>query len=320
MARDLISNLSDWNLVYDEQDIRGREAFSDDGVQLGTVTDLIADTDAEAIVAIVLDNGQEYPADLIDIEKDRVRVHASGMRSTGAAAAVPVVTVVADPAPTTAFSGTDAAYAGAPSASFSGTDAAFAGAAAAGTAGAYAWTDHDRDFFAARRSTYGGRAWDDTLETDLRRDYETHYGEGTWERIKAGARDGWESTKDAVSGALTSAENVLAGDGAGDLGDRDWTTDWDGDEAYFRDAHTRTYAGTAYDDYAPFYKYGYESGRRSTYEGRDWDSLESDMRLDYEGRYGEGTWERVKDSVREGFQRARNAVTGGADGARTTPY
>ena len=51
MARDLISNLSDWGLVYDEQDVRGRDAYSTDGSKLGEVRDMVADTDAEQIVA-----------------------------------------------------------------------------------------------------------------------------------------------------------------------------------------------------------------------------------------------------------------------------
>lgn len=309
MARDLISNLSEWGLVYDEQDIRGRDAFAEDGTRLGMVTDLIADTDLRQIVAIVLDGGREYPADLIDIEADRVRVH------TPSAPVAASVVVVDEPAPA----------------------APLAAAALVGTSG-YVWSDTDRAFFDGRRSAYADRVWDDSLEADLRADYDAEHGPGMWERIKANVREAWDDTKagasevwqdtkdvadaawDDTKDVAARAENAVTG---GDDGNRDtpyWADDWAKDDVYFRDWHGRAHAGSDYADYEPFYKYGYESGRRDAYVGRDWDSLETDMRADYEGRYGAGTWERVKDSVREGFQRARNAVTGGGDANRATPY
>lgn len=40
--------------------------------------------------------------------------------------------------------------------------------------------------------------WDDKLEGDLRKDWESKHGEGTWERIKAAVRHGWDSAKRAV--------------------------------------------------------------------------------------------------------------------------
>ncbi|MCA0269473.1 MAG: PRC-barrel domain-containing protein [Bacteroidetes bacterium] len=287
MARDLISNLPEWGLVYDEQDIRGREAFDEDGTRLGMVTNLVADTDLRLIVAIVLDGGREYPADWVDIEPDRVRVHTS---SAPAVAAVVV---------------------GTPALVMVGGNG-------------YVWSDADRAFLDARRSAYAGRAWDDSLEADLRADYDADHGEGMWERVKAnvreawidtksGAREAWEETKDAADKAwdgtkkaVESAEHALVGHESSPPAD-----DWARESAYFRDWHDRTHAGSNYADYEPFYRYGYESGRRDVYLGRDWDSLEADMRTDYEGRYGVGTWERVKDSVHEGFQRARNAIAGG---------
>lgn len=337
MARDIISNLSDWGLVYEEQDIRGREAVDENGNRLGMVTDLIGDTEVERIVAIVLDGGREYAADLVDIDKDRIRIRAT--------------------AGTDASADATGAYAGQSSSAY------VAPMAAAGSAGAmsYAnWSDDDRSYFEERRSHYRGRAWDDSLEADLRRDYSARYGASGWDRFKASVREGWEDTKDAVSDAwdatkhaadraedkidgldgvhnerdgldgaiATGAERVAAGtaatwdaatDAGSDMG-RSMTDDWGTHDTYFRETHARQHAGTDYSEYEPFYKYGYESGRRDAYATRSWDDLEGDMRADYEGRYGAGTWDRVKGSVSEGFQRARNAVTGGADDNRTTPY
>ncbi|MBE2185487.1 MAG: PRC-barrel domain-containing protein [Rhodothermales bacterium] len=293
MARDLISNLPEWGLVYDEQDIRGRVAYAEDGTRLGMVTDLIADTDVRLIVAIVLDGGREYPADLVDIESDRVRVHTPSAPVEAAVEvneSIPATPVVV---------------------------------AVVGTTGV--WSDADRAFLDARRSAYAGRAWDDSLEADLRADYDADHGEGMWEHIKnrvreawndtkSGAHEVWEDTKDLADKAWDGTQKAAASAEHALTGNHDSSSpsdDWAREDAYFRDWHGRFHPGSSYADYEPFYRYGYESGRREAYLGRDWDSLEADMRTDYEGRYGVGTWERVKDSVHEGFQRARNAITGG---------
>lgn len=222
MARELYSALDGWDLVYDEQDARGRDAFDAAGTRLGTVTDMVADTDAERIVALVLDTGAEIDADRVELQNDRVIVQ-------GDVAATPHygegshlrVRTIHTPDPGVTVSGTDAAYA--------------AGAASASVP--YGTYDDDVAYF--------------------RSDFETQYGT---------------------------------------LGGR-------------------------YEDYEPAYRYGYDLGRHDAYTERVWDDqLESDLYQDYEGRYGTGTWERTKAAVKSGFQRARNAITGGDDGRTSTPY
>ena len=59
----------------------------------------------------------------------------------------------------------------------------------------------------------------------------------------------------------------------------------------------------------PAYAYGLTA--RSAYDG-DFDTHEASMRSDYESRYGgsgDSMWDDVKDAVRHGFTRARNAVS-----------
>lgn len=222
MARELYSTLDGWDLVHDEQDARGREAVDASGTRLGTVTDMVADTDAARIVALVLDNGTEVDADRVELHNDRVLVQGgvSGTPHYGEGSHLRARTVSGDTYATT--SGADAAYA--------------AGAATAGALGMRRYDD-DVDYF--------------------RNDYATKYGT---------------------------------------LGGR-------------------------YEDYEPAYRYGYDLAGNDLYRGRDWDDqLEADLYGDYEGRYGVGTWERMKSAVRSGFQRARNAVTGGDDGRTSTPY
>ena len=67
MARQPLSELDDWELVYDEQDLRGRVLLDAEGRPLGTVTEMMVDTDAERVEAIVLDNGREISASAFQI-------------------------------------------------------------------------------------------------------------------------------------------------------------------------------------------------------------------------------------------------------------
>jgi len=80
------------------------------------------------------------------------------------------------------------------------------------------------------------------------------------------------------------------------------------DDTYYRNDWQTNYAsqGGTYDDYAPAYRYGYEMRRDPRYQGRDWNAVESDLRSDWDTRYGSSgasTWERMKAAVRSGWNR-----------------
>lgn len=76
-----------------------------------------------------------------------------------------------------------------------------------------------------------------------------------------------------------------------------------------RDFQTRYgSSGGRYEDYEPAYTYGYNAANDPRYQGRNWDEIESDLRNDYGRRYPNTTWERVKDSIRYGWDK----VTGRA--------
>ncbi len=236
MARELYSDLDGWDLVYDEQDARGREAVDSDGTRLGEVTDMVADTDAQRIVALVLDDGTHIDADRVELQADRVVVQsgATGEPSYGTGSHLRVRTVHtgdmdADPMssgdmemPQT-VSGTDAGYA-------YGAGSAMTGAAMSGTGasmgGMRRFEDYDADFRSdyardygmsggtyeevmpayrygydlGSHETYRSRTWDDSLEGDLSRSYETQYGEGTWERIKHAVKSGFDRAGNAITG------------------------------------------------------------------------------------------------------------------------
>jgi len=80
------------------------------------------------------------------------------------------------------------------------------------------------------------------------------------------------------------------------------------EDTYYRNDWETNYAslGGTYDDYAPAYRYGNEMRRDARYQGRNWDDVESDLRSDWDTRYGgsgSSTWERMKAAVRSGWNR-----------------
>lgn len=67
MARVPLSQLTDWNIVNESQEIRGLRLEDGQGRVLGLITDLIVDQEAGYVDAILLDTGKEVSADDIDI-------------------------------------------------------------------------------------------------------------------------------------------------------------------------------------------------------------------------------------------------------------
>jgi len=134
--------------------------------------------------------------------------------------------------------------------------------------------------------TYRDRDWND-VEGDLKNDWHGKYGTtheaSAWERIKAAVRHGWDT---------------MTGE----------TTDRTDDDSYYRTHWSNMYAasGSSYDELAPAYRYGTEMRSNSKYSGRAWDDVESDLRTDWDTRYGKdgvSTWDKMKAAVRHGWDR-----------------
>ena len=59
------------------------------------------------------------------------------------------------------------------------------------------------------------------------------------------------------------------------------------------------------------YQYGYDAGRSERYRGREFEEVEAQLRGEYEERHREGRggiaglWERLREEIREGWNRAR---------------
>jgi hypothetical protein len=133
--------------------------------------------------------------------------------------------------------------------------------------------------------TYRDRSWDDA-ESDLKKDWHSRYGTpdepSAWERIKAAVRHGW----DKMTGDTTRDE-----------------------DSHYRTHWSSTYAasGTRYDDMAPAYRFGAAMRNDARFRNSDWSDVENDLHIDWEerhGRDGAAAWDRVKEAVRHGWDRA----------------
>lgn len=67
-----LDTLSDWQLVHEDQDIRGYPVRSVTGEEYGKVEDMLVDKDAEHVLAVRMDDGRLVAADHLDIKDDHV--------------------------------------------------------------------------------------------------------------------------------------------------------------------------------------------------------------------------------------------------------
>jgi stress response protein YsnF len=82
------------------------------------------------------------------------------------------------------------------------------------------------------------------------------------------------------------------------------------DDSDFRNNFRTVYANTGmrYEQYAPAYQYGSQLRSNQQYSGRDWDTIETDVRRDWESRNPGSSWERMKNAVRYGWERVKQSV------------
>lgn len=88
------------------------------------------------------------------------------------------------------------------------------------------------------------------------------------------------------------------------------------EDAYWRENYkTRPYveSGAAYDEYAPAYRYGWES--RTKYQGRKFDEVESDLGRDWDRAKGKSSlqWEKAKNATKDAWHRVERAIPGDFD-------
>jgi len=74
MARVRYSDTRDWELMDSDHDLRGRDLWDAHGHRLGRIEDLVVDTSAQRVDAVVVDSGEEYLAEHLSIGEDAVYV------------------------------------------------------------------------------------------------------------------------------------------------------------------------------------------------------------------------------------------------------
>lgn len=74
MPRLPLSDTRDWELVRSDQDLRGQPLWDAHGHRLGTIEDMIVDTQTERVSAVVLDTGDRFSAHDLSVGDDAVYV------------------------------------------------------------------------------------------------------------------------------------------------------------------------------------------------------------------------------------------------------
>ncbi len=128
-------------------------------------------------------------------------------------------------------------------------------------------------------------------------------------RVSKEATQKTQKVKDTVRRTEVNVENL------GNQGATNMSTQGNIDDD-FRSDFTRNYGstGVSYDTYAPAYRYGYDMASDPRYQGRNFSEVEQDLRSDYGRGYPNSTWEKMKDSIRYGWDK----VTGKSSSATTS--
>ncbi len=72
MALRKLSELNEWRVSNHNEDIRGKVLYERDGDRVGKIDDMLVDTDAKLARTVILENGERFSVDDIDIESDGV--------------------------------------------------------------------------------------------------------------------------------------------------------------------------------------------------------------------------------------------------------
>ncbi len=128
-------------------------------------------------------------------------------------------------------------------------------------------------------------------------------------RVGKEASERTETIRDTVRRTDVEVEN-LTGTETTATGPTGAAGNYDADyRKHFASAYP---AGSAsYNDYAPAYNYGSQVANDPRFKGRSYSEVESQLREDYGRQYPNSTWEKMKDSVRYGWDK----VTGKASSA-----
>lgn len=85
-------------------------------------------------------------------------------------------------------------------------------------------------------------------------------------------------------------------------------SDYDAHVTAFQTHHASSYGTGSYDDYAPAYRYGYETAHDDDYRNRAYVDAEDDLRTAYGTTYADRDFDADRKAVRYGYTRAQHAT------------
>ena len=122
----------------------------------------------------------------------------------------------------------------------------------------------------------------------------------------------------AVAGPIGAAVGIVAGAVAGGLAGKGIAEKIDptAEEAYWRDNYqSRPYVdqGTAYDEYQPAYRYGWES--RTKYADKKFEEVEPELGRGWSKVRTKSSlgWDKAKQATRDAWDRIERAIPGDSD-------
>jgi hypothetical protein len=126
------------------------------------------------------------------------------------------------------------------------------------------------------------------------------------QRVTAWRQTGW-TAYDPSAKPFTSQE---VADERARYSARTGNLDMDGAN-YWRRHYQTTFStgGRQYEYYEPAYRYGQFLRDDDRYHGWEWNKLEPEARRTWQDRYPNTLWDDIKDAVRHGWERVKNAVT-----------
>lgn len=73
-----LSELDSWQVHDSDLDVRGRQLIRTSGTELGTIEDMLVDTERARVSAILLENGRSFPVESLEIRDEAVITHEPG--------------------------------------------------------------------------------------------------------------------------------------------------------------------------------------------------------------------------------------------------
>lgn len=281
MNSEPLSKLNDYELTNKSQDVRGWPVKDASGAVLGKVQELLVDTQAEHVTTLVLDNGQHISASDVTLA-DRTVLLAGAQR-----AAAPVAT--------SARAGTEEVIPLVEERIKVGKRTVERGAVHVETKVVTTPVEENVrlreehvsvERHAVDRPVAPGDAAFQARTVDM-----TAMGEDVVVQKSAHVVEEVVIRKDAGERQETVRDNVrhtelLTSDGE--------VKDHDGFRKHFAGTYGKT--GSAYEQYAPAYKFGATMHQDKRFAGSDWSTVEPQARAAWEQK-NPGTWEHFKDAV-----------------------